>query len=431
MKGWHAFVLLLLLSLCAVAPMAAQDSPTLFVDAGEGIGEVSPYLYGVNYGPLQFISHELMPLAEASGIRFMRFPGGRWGDLNDLQPYQLNAFMALAQQIDAEVNIHVRLENGTPEAAANLVRYMNIESGYNVRYWSVGNEPDLFDDYTTEDLNREWRLIAEAMLEVDPDIILIGPDVSQWNGTPEVNPVDPEGRDWLREFLLANGDLVDIVSIHRYPFPRSQGNPVTKIDELRQNTEEWDTIIPALREVIAETTGRDLPVSIGEASSHWSRNMFGEATPDSHYSAIWWADVLGRLSQHEPLMVNYYNMQSSDSLGGWGLFATYDVRPVYYVYQIYQRFGTELLATDSIDENINVYAARRDDGALTLVLVNLASEAASANLEISNFTAADPAEVWLFDAEHRAELIGELSVGTEIALDLPAESVTLYVIPSE
>ncbi len=250
MKGLRSFVLVMLLGLCFVAPLGAQDSATLFVDAGEVTGEIGPYFYGVNYGPLQFISHELMPEAEASGIRFLRFPGGRWGDLNDLQPYQLNMFMALAEQINAEVNIHVRLENGTPEAAANLVRYMNVESDYNVRYWSVGNEPDLFDDYTTEDLNREWRLIAEAMLEVDPDIILIGPDVSQWNGTPEVNPVDPEGRDWLREFLLVNGDLVDIVSIHRYPFPRSQGNPVTPKDDLRQNTAEWDTIIPALREVI-------------------------------------------------------------------------------------------------------------------------------------------------------------------------------------
>ena len=38
-------------------------------------------------------------------------------------------------------------------------------------------------------------------------------------------PRTSQGKDWMTEFLRANGDLVDIVSIHRYPFPlRHQRN---------------------------------------------------------------------------------------------------------------------------------------------------------------------------------------------------------------
>jgi hypothetical protein len=55
--------------------------------------------------------------------------------------------------LGAEPSISVRLHGGTPEAAAELVRYTNIEQGYAVRYWSIGNEPSLYRDYDTETYN--------------------------------------------------------------------------------------------------------------------------------------------------------------------------------------------------------------------------------------------------------------------------------------
>src|SRR5690606_23523644 len=103
--------------------------------------------------------------------------------------------------------------------------------------------------YTTEDYNREWRAIAEAMLAVDPDILLVGPDITQYvilsieNGEIKYlersgggHALDADGRDWLQEFLRANGDLVDVVSIHRYPYPGAGGHitSVATIDGLRE-----------------------------------------------------------------------------------------------------------------------------------------------------------------------------------------------------
>jgi hypothetical protein len=155
------------------------------------------------------------------------------------------------------------------------------------------------------------------MREVDPDIVLIGPEVSQWNGTPQVDPVDPEGVDWLRGFLRANADIVDVVAVHRYPFPRSQANPVTTIEEMRGNTPEWGQTLENLRQVILEETGRDdLPVAITEVGSHWSSAQYGVASPDSHYNAIWWADSLGRLLQDNPFIIAYFNFQSLPAWAG-------------------------------------------------------------------------------------------------------------------
>lgn len=417
--------------LCGVLLLAtsvqAQDQDILQVDPENVIGEISPFVYGANYGPYSAFTPEMLDEAAASGVQFLRFPGGRWGDLNDLQPFHIDMYMRVVDLVGAVPSIHVRLENGTPEAAAELVRYTNIEQGYDVRYWSIGNEPNLFEDYTVDDLNREWRPIAEAMLAVDPTIMLIGPDLSQWNGTEAVNPVDSNGKDWLREFLRVNGDMIDIVAVHRYPFPRSTANPTTSVEDLRSNTEEWDHILPNLRAVTEEVTGRDdLLYAVTEVNSHWSGGIGGEASNDSFYNAIWWADVLGKLIQDEPFIVNFFDLQSDNNRGGWGMIANYEVRPTYYVYQMYQQFGTQLVESQSGIDDVSINAALHPDGTLRVVVVNLSDEPQQATPDTGSFT--DMSEIRLFDKDHAAELVDTAVLFTDRMLQLPPQSVVLLVM---
>jgi len=399
------------------------------VDAALSLGTISPYVYGTNHGPWSSVPFELQPQAEAAGITFLRFPGGNWGDQNDLRPLQIDRFIALARSMQAEPSISARLQGGSPEQAAELVRYVNVENDYGVRYWSIGNEPALYGDYDTVRHNTEWRAIAEAMLAVDPDILLIGPEVTQYTGNPTTDPRDESGRDWVREFLLANGDLVNVVSIHRYPFPSSMTSPPASIDDLRGNSREWEQIIPNLRALIHETTGRDLPIAVTEANSHWSSAYDGEGTPDSFYNAIWWADVLGRLIRQGVTIVAHFSLQSNASTGGWGLLGRSEVRPSYYVYQMYKRFGQELLYASSDDPDLSIYAARREDGVLTVMVINLSPEEKEKPLLLSGFTPGGSAEVWRFDTGHLAESVGTETIGPETTIALPAQSITLYVVP--
>jgi hypothetical protein len=405
------------------------------VDGAQDLGSISPLVYGANYGPWVIVPVDLIPQAEVSGITYLRFPGGEWGDQNDLKDYHIDPFIILARQMDAEPMINVRVPGGSPEQAAELVRYCNVTNDYSVRYWGIGNEPNLytahtmFDDYDTVRYNKEWREFAEAMLAVDPDIVLIGPGTSQYTGNPETDPRDEEGRDWVREFLLANGDLVDIVAVHRYPFPTSMTDQSPTIDELRANTREWDTIIPNLRAVIRETTGRDLPVAVTEVNSNWSHAVGGEATPDSFYNAIWWGDVLGRMIRQKVDIVAYFLLQCRTSQGGYGLLAGFEVRLTYYVYQMYKHFGDELLYASSDDPDVSIYAARRQDGTLTLMLINLGPEEKRKPLRLESVTPTRPAEVWLFDADHRAERIGAQVIADGAEITLPAQSISLYVLP--
>ncbi len=166
------------------------------------------------------------------GFNALRFPGGAWTDTVDMKSFQIDMLMPFAEKVGAMPTISVRLLGGSPETAADLVRYTNLEKDYGVTYWSIGNEPSYFTaggyadyDYTTENLNKDWRAIALAMKAVDPTIKLMGPEIHQWNDSYETTLKDSAGRDWMTEFLKANGDLLDVVTVHRYPM-HSPSNPV-------------------------------------------------------------------------------------------------------------------------------------------------------------------------------------------------------------
>ncbi len=417
-KRLLAFTLLMLLTVMS----AAQDTPpALVVDAAQVQRVIPPTVYGANYTLLSAITPDISDAARESGIHYWRFPGGRLGDQADLQPSQIDLFMILARALNIEPSISVRLENGTPEAAAEIVRYVNIEKQYGVRLWSIGNEPNLFDDYTPKQMVEEWRAIAEAMRAVDPSILLIGPDTSQFTG---FDAHEPWAHEFLRVFLQENGHLIDIVSVHRYPFPASGTTPAT-IAELKADAARWSSIIDNLRAWTLEYTGRELPLAIGEANSHWSSQIGGEATTDSFYNAIWWADVLGRLIRGGADYVAYFNMQSSDRLGGHGLLGRYEARPTYYVYQLYQRFGETLVKAESADDDVTVYAALRADGALTVLIVNLTDEAQTRALDLSGFTY-DAAEAFVLDAERRAEPADVPLTDSQVTL--APQSVTLLIL---
>lgn len=425
MKNSLLALFLIVLGSFPAFSQSPSDTTVITVEADTIIGEVSPFVYGANYGPLQSISPELINEAFNSGIQLLRFPGGRWGDINDIRTSQLDSFMRFADQLGAEVIVSVRLENGTPEQAVNLVRHA-LDRGHEITYWSIGNEPNLFENYTTEDLNREWREIAEAMLAENPDIVLIGPDISQYPPEPLRDDLELE---WVSEFLKVNGDLVDVLAVHRYPFPLSMTNPVTSIEDLRENVYEWDDILDRLRQISIDVLGYALPVAMTEANSHWSSNIAGEATPDSHYNAIWWADVLGRLIVQEPFAVNYFDFQSGTGRGGWGLLANYEVRPTYYTYQLYKQFGDQLHAvTVEGDDLLSAYASTRADGALTVLVVNRGDDPQPLTVNIAGFDGAT-AEWVVLDLEHNAASLG--MVALEDGLTVTGQSANLLIVQPE
>ena len=410
------------------------DTPTpqagaLVVNPEMDLGPISPYIYGSNYGPWTAVPVEMMQAALDAKITVLRWPGGAWGDANEIQTYQLDSFINFCKQMNAIPTISVRLLDGTPEAAAALVQYANIEKGYAIQYWSIGNEPTLFEEqskqtYDTVRFNREWRAIAQAMKAVDPNIKLMGPELHQWGTSLETTLKDSAGRDWMIEFLKANGDLVDIVTVHRYPLYSASGRKFT-VDDLRNNTLEWTDMVKYLRGLITTTTGHDLPIAFTEVNSDPTPSFKGVATPNSFYSAIWYADVLGRLIQQQVFMVNQFVL--ANRTGGLGLIYNSEIRPMYYVFQMYSHFGDEQISASSGVEQVSIYAAKRADGSMTIMIINLSDAVLRVPLQVQG-KQPSRAQVWLFDAQHNAVDLGERTLPEDGVLELPAQSVNLYVI---
>lgn len=410
---------------------------TLFVDPSLSLGPISPLVYGSNYGPWLAVSFPMLDAAYDSGVTILRFPAGSWGDHNDVKTYQIDQFMAFAKKMGATALFSVRLLDGTPEQAAEMVRYTNIEKKYNVQYWNIGNEPTLYngemqnrgETYDVNRFNQEWRAFAMAMKNVDPSIKLVGPEINQFSYDTTPGTTTNFGawdETWMIEFLRANGDLVDVVSFHRYPYPSSRIAGAPSTDELRLNAQEWDKIIIHARELIHAYAGRDLPIAVTEFNSAYDKSFGGETTPDSHLNAIWMADVLGRMIKNGVFIANEWALTAKAGYGGLGLIAQSDLFPSYYTYQIYKRFGNQLLYSSSDDPDLSIYAARRADGAVTIIVVNLTLEEQTKTLRIGDQTEIQ-AETWLFDRTHKAESLGISQISGQVTV--PAQSVTLYILP--
>ena len=232
---YSGLVALFLLAGCQAAP-ASPAAGTLWVDTSRDLGAISPYVLGINHGPWSSPGVDTLEAAMNGGFTFLRWPGGAWGDQNTVKAYQVDQYITFARQIGAEPSIVVRMPRSSPEAAAELVRYVNIEKGYGVKYWAIGNEPTLYAGdlrmttegvtWTPDSYARRWRDYALAMEAVDPSILFYGPEVhGVFIGDPTPIPWEGETRDYVTQFLKVNGDMVDIVTIHQYPFSSHVGLP--------------------------------------------------------------------------------------------------------------------------------------------------------------------------------------------------------------
>jgi hypothetical protein len=407
-----------------------------YVDPTKDLGEISKFVLGANlYGALGVNNTDP---AKNSGVTFLRWPGGNVGDTRDIQTYEVDAYMAEAALMGADPSICVRLPNSTPEQAAATVHYVNIEKKYGVKYWSIGNEPSLYEsnanfkDQSWDALSyaKRWREFAKAMKAVDPTILLYGPDIHQFTGDPAFDPKDHLGRYYLQEFLKLDGDMVDIVTVHRYPFPTCMTCSAPTVGDLLANTPEWDTLIPNLRRVIKETTGKDLPVGVMEYNSNYTNIAGADTSPDSFYGALWLADVMGRMIRQRPDILAYWQLKSASDNAGHGLMTSYDIRPSYYVFQLYKRFGNHLLTASSDQAMVSIFAAKKDDGSVTVMILNRGEAAVKQPLQLEKGDKLTLAEAYLFDQNNLAKSFSPPAFHNGDPVEVAGYTILLYIFHS-
>ena len=183
------------------------------------------------------------------GVPIIRYPGGNfvsgynWLDgvgpkkdrprvlnraSNSIESNQFgtNEFITWCRAVGSEPMLAVNLGTGTPERAADLVEYCNVESGtrwselrrlhgvekpYNVKYWCLGNEMDgpwQLGHLSAKEYGFKARDAALQMRTVDASIRLIA------CGSSEVGM--PTYLEWDRQTLEECYNDVDGISLHHY-----------------------------------------------------------------------------------------------------------------------------------------------------------------------------------------------------------------------
>ena len=136
---------------------------------------ISPNLFGQNHwiatgneGNRVGYIHLLWPEVQASGIKTVRI-GGNGCNRNLPERKRLSVMVDSIRRIGAEPLLQVP-SDFTALQAMELVEYFTKTGEKRVKYWCIGNEPLLHDEFTIEEVHQYIMRIAPAMKKVDPTI---------------------------------------------------------------------------------------------------------------------------------------------------------------------------------------------------------------------------------------------------------------------
>jgi alpha-N-arabinofuranosidase len=248
-------------------PTGSNDVTRIYIDSRRTISPIDPNLFGSFLEHLGRAIYEGIydpgsSLSDANGFRkdvadeikqlgvpIIRYPGGNfvsgynWLDgvgpkkdrprtldkaWNTIETNQFgtNEFMAWCKLVGAKPLMGLNLGTGTPERAAALVEYCNVEKGtkwsdlrrthgieqpYRVEHWCLGNEMDgpwQIGHMTAAEYGMKAQDAARQMHYVDPSLKLIACGSS--------HPGMPTYLEWDREVLEHCYEHVDGLSLHRY-----------------------------------------------------------------------------------------------------------------------------------------------------------------------------------------------------------------------
>jgi alpha-L-arabinofuranosidase len=192
---------------------------------------------------------DVMGEVRQMGVPIVRYPGGNfvsgynwldgvgpkqdrprvldkaWNAVNTNQ-FGTNEFMTWCQAAGTLPLMGLNLGTGTPEEAAALVEYCNVDKGtkwsdlrrrhgfaepYKVKHWCLGNEMDgpwQIGHMTATEYGMKAQDAARQMHYVDPSLQLIACGSS--------GPFMPTYLEWDREVLEQCYEQVDGLSLHRY-----------------------------------------------------------------------------------------------------------------------------------------------------------------------------------------------------------------------
>ncbi len=337
----------------------------------------------------------LVQMFRTLGIRSLRIGGNsvdaaRWRVPEEAD---IRSLFQFAKAADVKVIYSVRLEDGDPQSAANIAKFIRKHHAKSLECFAIGNEPKGYYKDTNVFLAK-WTSIRDAILAVWPEAQFCGPD-------------DNPSQEWctmlVKNFAGTNGHLKQITQ-HSYSFGCSYKNPrekdVTKLIPVEVPAAREKMLSPdayAIYEKILRGITNaigDAPVSfrMTEVNSYWFSGLKGAS--DSYASALWGVDYLHWWTAHSADGLNFH---TGDRTGGaitmpcrYAAFVSsakgYEARPLAYGMKLFSLGGQGKILTTSIstdtNQNIVAYATLAKKKTACVTLINKTHGGSATNSEV-------------------------------------------------
>ncbi|MFH9826801.1 cellulose-binding protein [Streptomyces bobili] len=452
----------------ALAPSAdAAATVGISVDAGTSLGTVPSSGVGLNtgVGDDRMGDAKVTSLMKAAGVRQLRYPGGSGADDFHWKTHTMgnggwivpntdfDSFMATAKKVGAQPILTANYGSGTPQEAADWVKYANVDKGYGVKYWEIGNEvygnghysngkgweTDNHADKSPKEYGENLVAYSKAMKAVDPKV-KIGAVLTTPGFWPDAEKAPGDSADWNNTVLSIAGSSIDFVIVHWYP-----GGTTTA--DLLNTPSRIAGATSSLRSLIAKYTGShaaSVEIAVTETDAEFSPAKTSQAAalfaPDTYMTWFeqgathvdWWN--LHNGSGQAPTTVNgetdYQDggILSAGTCAGGKCEPPRDTPfPTYWGIRSLTALaqpGDTMVKSSSGNPAVTVHAVRSSNGGLNVMLTNKSPQnAAQVSLSYAGFTPASGAVTTVSYAKGDTALT-TAKRGTAAAQTLPPYSIT-------
>jgi alpha-L-arabinofuranosidase len=427
MKSKIRFVAIIVFAfLCSALPIYAAD--VVSVNASSYIRAIPETMYGSNMqcwdGAQNGSNANVNALIAASGSRYVRWPGGSWGDgvlWSDMEGpnysqtgrvsygesmYRINKFDSIMQPIvnysgiwsdstGTDVN---HWEAGAISAATAWVADQSSRTNC-ARYWEIGNEQGgpweygYFPQISGVYYGSRYTHFYNAMKAINPRI-KIGAD------SEPCDTYQPWGwyvGKWTRDLLNttdSNGIQPDFLIIHSYPGtdqPASY-NPTLLSRDIQLIYDDTGS----LNNIIATSIGPQYVGKIKYWMTEWDVG-WGDYNKDIAYvSALFKAQYIMEMCKYGWEGSNPWSQNQYHS-GDANYPSDYYVYPKWYFPALLNYyFGRDMVTASSTNSMVRAYASRDDANNLTIFMANnYPSTDRTVHINISGFGAASTGQRWL------------------------------------
>ncbi len=229
----------------------------------------------------------------------------------------------------------------------------------------------------------------QAMKLVDPTITLAAVG-TEYPGSPsDVGGGTYSG--WGSRVISAAGANLEMYAIHPYPY----FTPPSQMASILSNPQtHWSAIMSGLRNAFnTYANGCQAPVAVTEF------NIFGVQDQDNGQwmtravNALFLADSIGQAAQHGVALFTQWDLANGRAANGteYGLMHEdngYFRAPQYYVYPLWSRFGSHMLAITSTadpESQISVYGGRVNSSTISLLAINKTAQSITATIHVTGF----------------------------------------------